>query len=39
MSSGKALTATGMETFLGAKKASLFSQYRRAEDTAVFVSQ
>src|SRR3712207_6828454 len=24
---------------LGAKKASLFSQYRRAEETAVFVSQ
>jgi hypothetical protein len=26
-------------TCLGAKKLSLFSQYRRAEDTAVFVSQ
>ena len=37
MSSGKTLTATGMATFFGAKKASLFSQYRRQDETAVLV--
>ena len=38
-SSGKTLTATGMATPFGAKKAILFSQYRRAEETPVFVNQ
>ena len=38
-SSGKTLTATGMATPFGTKKAILFSQYRRAEETAVFVNQ
>ena len=31
--------AVGIVTFFGAKKASLLSQYSRAEETAVFVSQ
>jgi hypothetical protein len=31
------LTATGMATFFGAKRASLFSHYKRAEEIAVFV--
>jgi hypothetical protein len=35
----KALTATGIATPFGAQKAILFSQYRREEETAVFVSQ
>jgi hypothetical protein len=33
------LTATGMGTFLTSKKAGLFSQYNRAEETPVFVNQ
>ena len=33
------VTPTGMDTPLASKKPSLFSQYRRAEETPVFVSQ
>jgi hypothetical protein len=36
---GEALTAVGMVTCLGAKKASLLSQYRRAAGIDVLVSQ
>jgi hypothetical protein len=39
ISSGKTLTATGMLTFFGATRLNLFSQYIRAEETAVFVNQ
>ena len=39
ISSGKTLTATGMETCFGSKKASLFSQYSRADEIAVLVTQ
>jgi hypothetical protein len=38
-SSGKALTAAGMGIPLGVKKASLLSQYSRADEMVVFVSQ
>ena len=38
-SASKALTATGMATPFGSKNASLFSQSRREEETAVFVNQ
>jgi len=33
------LTATGIATFLRGNETQLFSQYRRDEETAVFVSQ
>jgi hypothetical protein len=38
-SSGKTLMANGIEMFLASKKSRLFSQYRRADETPVFVSQ
>src|SRR3954451_13572627 len=38
-SPGKTLTATGIDTPLALKKPPLYSQYRRDEETAVFVSQ
>ena len=36
---GKTLTATGMVTPFALKKPPLYSQYSRAADTPVFVSQ
>src|SRR5215217_8137530 len=36
---GKTLTATGMETPFALKNPPLYSQYRRDEETPVFVSQ
>ncbi len=38
-SSGKTLMANGIVMGLASKKSALFSQYRRAEDTPVLVSQ
>jgi hypothetical protein len=38
-SSGKTVTPTGISTPLTSKKASLLSQYSRAEEIAVLVSQ
>lgn len=38
-SPGRTLMANGMETLLASKKPALFSQYRRAEEIPVFVSQ